>query len=370
MSDVRAAVPGAPIRCLLYPNAAGSSNPQPSLAIDVGKDAIWVIDPNTDALVTSAWLVLVSATPAAHMPGRNEMGVAIPVLVVRVRGVQPLTIGCPESPSSWRGDVYQGAAPAFVARGADWLALVEKFGLGPLLGSRRTAKANAAAETGRGRRLGVRAWLGVAFSTLLLLLAFVFTLGVSVGDVYGYYAGTPTRATITHCSTNSRGGEICTGTWSVGGVSHTGQIEAHAYYPAGSSLDVRVDRDLAYATPWRDWGFYVRILFGILSWRSGSQCWSGGPAGCCRCVGAVDARFRLPARRIGRRWRCPLCVVTVLLATALSTGCRPSGAAVGDRRPDPGTSPGVAKSASTAAGAPPCAPGSTPPLLVVPRQNE
>jgi hypothetical protein len=57
------------------------------------------------------------------------------------------------------------------------------------------------------------------------------------------------------------------------------------------------------------------------------------------------------------------------IAIARSTGGRPSGAAVGDRRPDPGTSPAVAKSASTAAGGPPCAPGTPPPRLVVPRQH-
>ncbi len=56
------------------------------------------------------------------------------------------------------------------------------------------------------------------------------------------------------------------------------------------------------------------------------------------------------------------------IAIARSTGGRPSGAAVGHRL-DPGTSPAVAKSAPTAAGGPPYAPGSTPPLLVVPRQN-
>jgi hypothetical protein len=62
-------------------------------------------------------------------------------------------------------------------------------------------------------------------------------------------------------------------------------------------------------------------------------------------------------------------VPPLFIAIARSTGGRPIGAAVGDRRPDPGTSLAVAKSASSSAGGPPCAPGTPPPRLVAPRQN-
>src|SRR5262245_5512356 len=66
--DVRRPAPGDPIRCLLFPNrllvhqmgmwAIRAKqrllrSSQPSLAIDVGADAISVIDPNTNALIAS-----------------------------------------------------------------------------------------------------------------------------------------------------------------------------------------------------------------------------------------------------------------------------------------------------------------------------
>jgi hypothetical protein len=59
----------------------------------------------------------------------------------------------------------------------------------------------------------------------------------------------------------------------------------------------------------------------------------------------------------------------LFIAIARFTGGRPLGAAVGDRWRDPGTRLAVAKSTSTAAGGPPCAPGSTPPLFFSPRQH-
>jgi hypothetical protein len=59
------------------------------------------------------------------------------------------------------------------------------------------------------------------------------------------------------------------------------------------------------------------------------------------------------------------CISTV----ARFTGGRPLGVMSGDRWRDPGTRLAVAKSTSTAAGGPPCAPESTPPLLFSPRQH-
>ena len=69
--DVRAAAPDEPIRCLLIPNAAKffstarfAIDQQPRLAVDVGKDAIWVVDLPTNELLASAWVAQVTATPA------------------------------------------------------------------------------------------------------------------------------------------------------------------------------------------------------------------------------------------------------------------------------------------------------------------
>jgi hypothetical protein len=98
-------------------------------------------------------LAQVTATPAENRTYVFRAGTwTTPVLVVRVPGLQPLSIGCPEprtrlasvsysaagvnrnvSRSSRRGEVYQENQPENVVSGADWLTLVEKFGLAPQL---------------------------------------------------------------------------------------------------------------------------------------------------------------------------------------------------------------------------------------------
>src|SRR5262245_52002987 len=77
--------PGSPTRCWLYPNMflyqkegvlggfniqryAANAN-QPLLAIDVGAEAIWVMDPHTNALVASSWRAQATATPTTYVPG-------------------------------------------------------------------------------------------------------------------------------------------------------------------------------------------------------------------------------------------------------------------------------------------------------------
>jgi hypothetical protein len=119
----------------------------------VGKDAIWVIDPNTNALIASAWLAQVRATPANHTYRSEDNDWTMPVLVVRVPGLQPLVIMVPQirkdSFSFWdlvsgnwrpRGRFsWQGKpgmwpeSPGYIVGEAEWLTLVDKFGLAPQL---------------------------------------------------------------------------------------------------------------------------------------------------------------------------------------------------------------------------------------------
>ena len=135
--------PGEPTRCLLLQGP----NMQPGLAIDVGKDEIRVTDLNTNALIASARLAQVTATPAENVI-RARFRSRTPVLVVRVPGLQPLTIACgstgPDAGRwawtgtwiyrfSWRGDVPREKPPAYYVSLAEWLTLVEKFGLAPYL---------------------------------------------------------------------------------------------------------------------------------------------------------------------------------------------------------------------------------------------
>jgi DivIVA domain-containing protein len=111
--------PEEPIRCLLYRYA--SSDPQtPVLAIEVGKDAIRVVDLNGNTLVASVSLAEVSAKPA-HYGGS-------PVLVVDGPGLQTLTITPHPPPGQWRKRP-KSQKPAYLAVEAEWLTLAEKFGL-------------------------------------------------------------------------------------------------------------------------------------------------------------------------------------------------------------------------------------------------
>jgi hypothetical protein len=176
--DVRGPAPGEPIRCLLVPNPSlltrrqRNRDSQPVLALDVGSDQIRVIDPNGNAPVASALLAQVTATPAdtvVRMSGSWKVSYIKPALVVRVPGMAPLTIGCNDDLNpwgtwmwgsrqfaarfSWPGNVPSEREPDFVVSGADWLTLVEKFGLAQYLDD-MAALARAARATRAARASG------------------------------------------------------------------------------------------------------------------------------------------------------------------------------------------------------------------------
>ncbi len=160
--DVHRPAPGEPTRCLLFPNVEltnhlgwrffksrrlVNSARQPRLAIDVGEDGIRVIDPNSTALVATAAPAQVSATRAKHNCWRKGCHESF-VLVLRVPGLQPLTVRCLDPASfgrtyntprfSWRGEAQEKVkTPAdYSVSGMDWLTLVEKFGFAPYLQDR------------------------------------------------------------------------------------------------------------------------------------------------------------------------------------------------------------------------------------------
>ncbi|GAC1396945.1 MAG: hypothetical protein NVSMB60_06470 [Mycobacterium sp.] len=160
--------PEEPIRCVLFEiysrrnvwrNALrlDFSGAHPALAMDLGRDAIWVIDLTTNALITSVALAQVTATPKEHRRYSSGVGSIdfwgdrMSVLVVGVPGLQPLTIGPlpPGKPPdrarryqfstgvpSWRSSVHTTAKYTHVVAKAEWLTLVEKFGLAPRLDDR------------------------------------------------------------------------------------------------------------------------------------------------------------------------------------------------------------------------------------------
>lgn len=151
--DLRGPAPGEPTRCLLFPSSAqklvsssearenrrtGRSHWQLGLAVDVDNDAIRVSDPNSNAVNASASLARVTATPVtySYLVGGGSDGshrVTKPGLVVGVPGLQPLAIAYNDRRRfSWRGNVPVEKHDAdYAVSEADWLTLVEVFGLAP-----------------------------------------------------------------------------------------------------------------------------------------------------------------------------------------------------------------------------------------------
>jgi hypothetical protein len=143
--DVRRPAPDDPLRCLLFPrpSTAGFMSAarnygrelQPRFALDVGKDAVRVIDPNTDALLASASLTRVTATPAIYRETKTEARSTWSILVLSVPGLERLTI---KSPRAWRSAVSEEKTePKFIVSEADWQVLVDRFGLAARLVERR-----------------------------------------------------------------------------------------------------------------------------------------------------------------------------------------------------------------------------------------
>jgi hypothetical protein len=134
--------------------------PLPALVLDMDtNDAIRVIDANTNELIASDWLGRVTAAPANYTyVDENNPSYTQPLLIVDVPGFQPLRIGArsmgsgwggPQFRYGWRGSfptsnlifffvvwllrinkVRSAKEPAYVVTEAEWLTLVEKFGLG------------------------------------------------------------------------------------------------------------------------------------------------------------------------------------------------------------------------------------------------
>jgi hypothetical protein len=169
-SAARGPAPGEPSRCVLFPNPLsiqrmGSfafrktqrlmrSLNQPQLFVDVDNDAIRVLDPNSNAVNASASASQVTATPATYQlssghwfPSAQNVASdaagqyfsTMPAVAVSVPGMQPLTIGCRDFRGlkrrfSWSGNVpVHNDPPAYAVSAADWLTLVETFGLAPQL---------------------------------------------------------------------------------------------------------------------------------------------------------------------------------------------------------------------------------------------
>ena len=112
----------------------------------------------------------------------------LPILVVRIPGVQRLTIGCMDGPTrvgqlgyrySWRDTVPQEEAPAYYISSTGWLTLAEKFGLTRQLEDSHPSGPPPWYQQPRGQKILRRmviGWLifGVTLTVILPILILIF----------------------------------------------------------------------------------------------------------------------------------------------------------------------------------------------------
>jgi hypothetical protein len=133
----------------------------PILAIDVRDDAVSIVDPNTNAVVTSARLAQVTAAPETYSPSDRTAESAStklytqPQLLLEITGALKLRIAIlPLGYSGWSGLQFRYAwrgkarardggapalAPTHVVTDAQWFSLLAVFGLTPLVADESTS---------------------------------------------------------------------------------------------------------------------------------------------------------------------------------------------------------------------------------------
>jgi hypothetical protein len=149
----RGPAPGEPTRCILFPNSQTIVNSGPfafrkkqrlvnslgraQLFIDVDNDTVRVIEPESYTVDATAPVSRITATALSYETRDVETSRVsrTPALTVSVPGVPPLTVGCSHLAVSGRRFSWSGSVlivnepPAYILSAADWLTLVEKFGL-------------------------------------------------------------------------------------------------------------------------------------------------------------------------------------------------------------------------------------------------
>ena len=113
--------------------------PTPPLVLDIGADAVTLIDSSTDELLASVAVEQVTATPAKYHYLRLEsLGGTRPLLILDVPGLPPITIGARSMGSNWGDDRFRyvwrdrvrvDKHPTHELADAEWLALITNFGL-------------------------------------------------------------------------------------------------------------------------------------------------------------------------------------------------------------------------------------------------
>lgn len=149
----RGPAPGEPTRCILFNNSQTIVNSgafafrknqrlvnslgQEQLFIDIDDDTIRIIDPESHAVDASAPVSRITATPLSYNTRDGESGhtTKTPAMTISVPGIPPLTVGGSYLAISGRRFSWSGTVrivndpPTYILSAADWLTLVEKFGL-------------------------------------------------------------------------------------------------------------------------------------------------------------------------------------------------------------------------------------------------
>jgi hypothetical protein len=105
-------------------------------------------------------------------------------------------------------------------------------------------------------------------ATVVAVALILFFAGAK--DFHGYFAGTPTTATVTDCTE----GNVQEGAWRIGGVSHGGPLVGGFFdeCEVGQSVDVRVTNGKGYtAGSWpfafvAGGGLFLGVV-GYVLWR-------------------------------------------------------------------------------------------------------
>ena len=148
----------------------------PPLVVQISAtDVVRVSDPTTNELIASAPLAQVTAVPAIYTYGGGEVDpVTESLLVVTVPGLSPLRI----KPDRMKGDwgeyrygwldvVDRSDRPGYVVTEAEWLALIERFGLQDHIADDHTAGEMAR----RNRRAAIKTVAYLAAIVILLALS-------------------------------------------------------------------------------------------------------------------------------------------------------------------------------------------------------
>jgi len=152
-SAARGPAPGEPIRCVLFGSSASIASMGPfafrkkqkllgsldeeQLLVDVDNDSIRVVAPDNHAVNASATFSGSTATPFIYERPPDDSGhtLTTPAMSLRIPGLHPLTLTCNYlgggTPRfSWSANVHiTGDPPTYTVSAADFLTLVEKFGL-------------------------------------------------------------------------------------------------------------------------------------------------------------------------------------------------------------------------------------------------